>query len=207
MQLLGSAETIEEKIAIFFKHIDKNPNLFTIEKQMAVVSTFLKLIEMDDIGEPPELIKTKDGKRYLIKELLKMPFKFFIELLNVELTDDLKYFHAIPALFYRKDWTKPYSDEEYLESQQLFHKEQFRYTLWAMKVFDNLIVTLKENYPILYKGGSNIEESGRRMYSVLRRISNGDITKMEDVEKLKLWRVMSWLEQEEIEYINQKNKS
>jgi len=42
---------------------------------------------------------------------------------------------------------------------------------------------------------------------VLRRISNGDITKMEDVERLELWRVMSWLEQEEIEYINQKNKS
>lgn len=206
MQQLGSVETIEERITIFFKHIKIDKELFTIEKQIALLSTFLKLIEMDDIGEPPEVIKTVDGKYNKPTQLLKMPFKFFIELLNVELTDDLKYFHAIPAIMYRKDWSKPYSDEEYLAGQELFYKEQFRYALWAMKVFDNLVVTLKENYPILYKGGSSEQESGRRMYSVLRRVSNGDITKMEAVEKLELWRVMSWLEQEEIEYINQKNK-
>ena len=207
MQQLGSVETIEEKIAIFFKHIKVDPNKFEESKQISVVLTFLKLIEVEDIGEAPEVINTSQGKYKKPTELLKIPFKFFIELLNVELTEDLKYFHAIPALLYRKDWSKTYSDEEYLEGQQLFHKEQFRYALWAMKVFDNLVVTLKENYPILYKGGSTEQESGRRMYSVLRRVSNGDITKMEAVEKLELWRVMSWLEQEEIEYINQKNKS
>lgn len=206
MQQLGTEEEITNKLTTFFNYIEVDKNLFELDKQISVLLTFYKCIENDDIGEPPKSIKTKDGRYFLPDELMKIPFKFFIELLNVEMTEDLKFAHAIPSLIYRKDWSKEYTDEEYLKAQPIFYKEQFRYTLWAIKIFDKLIVTLKENYPILYRGGSSKESSGRRMYDVLRRLSGSDITKMQDVEKLELWRVMSWLEQEEIEYINQKNK-
>ena len=80
--------------------------------------------------------------------------------------------------------------------------------MWAVKLFNELIVTLQDNYPVLYKGESEDDSTstdGRKMYGLLKILANRDATKMAAAEKMEIWRAFTWVEQEKIDQINLKN--
>lgn len=208
MQQLGTASP-ENQTKIFFNHLKIDRNLFTEENQIAILATFYKLLEVEDIGSPPESIRYNKKTYYAPEDILDIPVKFLVELVNIELNHEtFEYFHAVPALLYRKDWSKPFSKAEYLEGQELFYTAPFIFSLWAVSLFEQLVVTLQDNYPILYKGDksdSSNDEDGRKMYGLIRILANHDATKMKQAEELEIWRAFTWIEQEKIDLINKKN--
>ena len=208
MQQLGT--TPEKKQAkVFFDYLKIDASKFSEIDQRAVLSTFYRLLEAEDIGNPPEQINYNRKTYYAPKDLLDMPVKFLVELVNVDLDhENFALYYAIPALLYRKDWSKDFNKDEYLEGQQLFHTAPFIFSLWAVKLFNQLIVTLQDNYPVLYKGESEDDSTstdGRKMYGLLKILANRDATKMAAAEKMEIWRAFTWVEQEKIDQINLKN--
>ena len=208
MRSIGKKETDAEKADEFFKLIlDKNIDDFDYQTKIATMSTCFRLLEAENIGEAPESIKINRVTYKLPKYLLDMQVKFMIELVNLELDmETFRHFHLCCACFYREDWSKPFTREEYFKNAKVFHDAQFIYSLWSLSMFDKLIVTLKNNYPILYESeGEEGKSDGRKMYDVLNALSNDDPTKQEQAENLPLWRAFTWLEQNRITQLNQKN--
>tara|TARA_R110000850_G_scaffold277025_1_gene421452 strand:+ start:1148 stop:1786 length:639 start_codon:yes stop_codon:yes gene_type:complete len=208
MQQLGIAPE-KDQAKVFFNHLKIDASEFSEVDQGAVLSTFYRLLESEDIGSPPEQIKYNRQTYFSPKDLLDMPVKFLVELVNVDLDhENFSFYYAIPALLYRKDWSKNFSKDEYIEGQQLFHTAPFIFSLWAVKLFNQLIVTLQDNYPVLYKGESDDDSAsadGRKMYGLLKILANKDATKMEAAERMEIWRAFTWVEQEKIDEINLKN--
>ena len=67
---------------------------------------------------------------------------------------------------------------------------------------------MQDNYPILYKGDTSEgskEQDGRKMYGLIKILANKDATKMKSAEELEIWRAFTWIEQEKIDLIIQKN--
>ena len=206
MQQLGT-KTETEQVTTFFKHLKIKKKRFSDEDALSVLLTFYTLIGNEDIGEAPSKI-TYNGIDYFAPEdLLDIPLKFLIELVNVDANFDTNEFlYAFTALIYRKDWKKGFEKKEYLEMQPLFYDAPFIFSLWSTKLFNQIIVTLQENYPILYKGEQGAEESdGRKLYGLLKILANNDATKMEKAEKMPIWRAFTWIEETKINEINQKN--
>lgn len=199
----------ENQAKVFFDIIDVDPELFSELDRNAVLATFYKLLEAEDIGKPPESFKYNRKTYYAPEDLLDIPVKFLVELVNVDLNHDtLEFYHAIPALLYRTDWSRPFSKKEYLEAQEVFYEAPLVFSLWAASMFKELIVTLQDNYPILYKGENSEDgdqQDGRKMYGLIKMLANKDATKMKAAEELEIWRAFTWVEQEKIDLINQKN--
>lgn len=206
MQQLGMQTEIEQ-VATFFKHIKIKKEKFSDEDALAVVLTFYTLIGNEDIGEAPAKINYNGSNYFAPDDLLDIPLKFLIELVNVDVNYNTNEFlYALTALIYRKDWNKPFSKKEYLEMQPIFYDAPFIFSLWSTKLFNQIIVTLQENYPILYKGEQNSEEKdGRKLYGLLKILANNDATKMEKAEQMPIWRAFTWIEEMKINEINQKN--
>lgn len=206
MQALGT-QTEKKQVETFFKHIGYNPNMFSEGDALAVVYTFCNLISKEDIGEPPAKIKYNGKEYHRHEDLLDMPLKFLVELVNIDLNHDtFEFYYAVTALLYRKDWSKPFDKKEYLEGQQLFYDAPFLYSLYSLKLFNQLIVSLQNSYPVLYKGEQKEQNDGRKMYSLIRTLANEDATKMAQAEDLEIWRAFSWMEDVRIDEINKKNE-
>ena len=207
MHSIGSKETDAEKADEFFKLIvEKNIDNFDYPEKIAAMSTCFRFLENENIGEPPAEVKINKVTYKLPSYLLDMQVKFMIELVNLELDmETYRHFHLCCACFYREDWTKPFTREEYFKNAKMFFDAEFIYSLWGLQMFDKLIVTLKNNYPILYESeGDEDKSDGRKMYDVLNALSSDNPTKQEEAENLPLWRAFTWLEQKKIEQINQK---
>lgn len=208
MQQLGTA-TPKNQTKVFFKHLGLDIEDFEEDDQEAILSTFYRLLESEDRGESPSSIRYNRCNYYAPDDILDIPIKFLVELVNVDLNHEtFEYYHAIPALLYRKDWSKPFSKKEYLENQELYYTAPLIFSLWAVSLFNDLIVTLQDNYPILYKGDTSEgskEQDGRKMYGLIKILANKDATKMKAAEELEIWRAFTWIEQEKIDLINQKN--
>ena len=206
MQQLGT-QSETEQVATFFKHLQITKERFTEEDALAVLLTFYAYIGNEDIGEAPAKITYNGTDYFAPDDLLDIPLKFLIELVNIDVNYDTnEYLYAITALIYRKDWEKPFSKKEYFEMQPIFYDAPFIFSLWSTKLFNQIIVTLQENYPILYKGEQGAEESdGRKLYGLLKILANDDATKMEKAEQLPIWRAFTWIEQSKINEINEKN--
>jgi hypothetical protein len=206
MQQLGTQNETDQ-VATFFKHIKIKKEKFNDVDALSVLLTFYTLISNEDIGEAPAKITYNRTNYFAPDDLLDIPLKFLIELINIDVNYETNEFlYALTALIYRKDWTKPFSKKEYFEMQPIFYDAPFIFSLWSAKLFNQIIVTLQENYPILYKGEQGAEESdGRKLYGLLKLLANDDATKMEKAEQMPIWRAFTWIEQTKINEINQKN--
>lgn len=207
MHNIGSKDSDAEKADAFFKTVlDLNIDDFGYSEKISAMSTCFRLLEAENIGEAPTEIKINKVTYKLPSYLMDMQVKFMIELVNLELDmETFRHFHLCCACFYREDWTKPFSREEYFRNAKTFFDAQFIYSLWSLSMFEKLIVTLKENYPILYEGSEGDDKAeGRKMYDVLNALSSDNPTKQEEAESLPLWRAFTWLEQKKIEQLNQK---
>jgi len=205
MQALGT-QTEKEQVKTFFRHIGYDTALFSEDDQLAILYTFIYKISNEDVGEPDKVINYNGKSFKRIDDLMDMPLKFLVELVNIDVNSEtFEFFYAVTALIYRKDWDKPFNKNEYLENQKFFFDAPFIYSLYSMKLFSELIVNLQENYPVLYKGEQVEENDGRKMYGLLKILSNDDATKMEKAEMMPIWRAFSWMEQTRIEEINKKN--
>jgi hypothetical protein len=206
MQALGT-QTESQQVETFFKHIGYDPNIFSEGDALAVVYTFCNLISKEDIGEPPAKIKYNGVEYHRHDDLLYMPLKFLVELVNIDLNHDtFEFYYAVTALLYRKDWSKPFDRREYLKGQEVFFNAPFLYSLYSLKLFNQLIVSLQNSYPVLYKGEQKEENDGRKMYSLIRTLANREATKMELAENMEIARAFSWIEDERIDEINKKNE-
>jgi len=206
MQQLGTLNETDQ-VTTFFKHIKIKKEKFNDVDALSVLLTFYTLISNEDIGEPPAKITYNRTNYFAPDDLLDIPLKFLIELINIDVNYETNEFlYALTALIYRKDWQKPFSKKEYLEMQPIFYDAPFIFSLWSAKLFNQIIVTLQENYPILYKGEQGAEENdGRKLYGLLKLLANDDATKMEKAEQMPIWRAFTWIEQTKINEINQKN--
>jgi len=206
MQALGT-QTESQQVETFFKHIGHDPKLFTEQNSLAVVLTFIDTISKEPIGEPPAKIKYNGVEYFKHDDLLDMPLKFLVELVNIDLNyETFEFAYAVTALMYRRDWAKPFNKNEYLEGQKRFFDAPFIYSLYSIKLFGHLILSLQESYPILYKGEQKEENDGRKMYGLIRTLANEDPTKMALAEEMEIWRAFSWMEDVRISEINKKNE-
>lgn len=151
-----------------------------------------------------------DGFTYTcLENLLEIPFKYFIELVNQRIEeDDFTNWNSIAACLYRRDWTQPFDPSEWISNAKLFWTSSCKIGFWGIEKFNELISLLKQTYPILYENGKEDEEQeeGRRAYNMLNAVAKDDPTKWAEAETLPLWRVFAWLELKEIQHQNEKQR-
>jgi hypothetical protein len=206
MQALGT-HPVKKQVETFFKHIGYDPNMFSESDALATFYTFRHYIETEDVGEPPVKIKYNGITYFKPDDLLDMPLKFLVELVNIDIDIETKdFFYAVTALLYRKDWSRSFNKKEYLDGQKIFFDAPYIYSLYSLKLFNQLIVSLQNSYPVLYKGEQKEQNDGRKMYSLIRTLANEDATKMAQAEDLEIWRAFSWMEDVRIDEINKKNE-
>lgn len=207
MQRIGSIEDVDERTALFFKEVVcKDPDLFDEDMRLATMQTCMQLIETEDIGEPPLEIKL-NGKTYKRhSDLLDMKFRYLVELVNLDVDyDTMRFFHMVGACFYLDDLDDPFDKNKYFDRARNFHSSMLIFSLFSVRLFNDLIVSLQETYPTLYEGNTQEKSGGRKLYDMLNALSGDNPTKQKEAEELPLWRCFSWMEQKKIDAINAKN--
>ena len=136
----------------------------------------------------------KVGEQY-IPNLLAMKLKFLIELVSLEY--DVSKFHLIDniaALMYREDWSKPFSIQEYFDNAKMFEGLECKYSFWGVEKFNELIVTLKDTYPILYQDNNDDKTDSRKMFDMVNAISGDSPINRNQAENVELSEAFEWME-------------
>jgi len=211
MQLLGTQKSETEKTTYFFKEICKvDPELFDQDKRMIALNRFYEELSKDDAGEPKDVNQYKlprfpDGNL----DLLSIRIKSFVEMLSAEV-DAESFINAeiICACMYRKDHESEVTENEIIETAIYFRTQPFKYTVWAIKLMDDLVKLLREMYPILYSGKKEVEREDevRQLDDMINGLAKDDVTKWGECEQLKLSRAFRYLERSKKDYLKKKNE-
>lgn len=147
---------------------------------------------------------TVDGEK--IATPLQMQLAFLIEAVNIKI--DIEQFKGIDnmaALMYRQDWSKPFNIEEYFESAKMFEGLETKYSLWGMTKYNELILTLKKAYPILYQDNEETGKTeGRKMFDLLNAVSGDNPSQFENARSTAISDAFTWMEHKKIEHVKQK---
>lgn len=214
MQLLGSLNDPTKEAKVFIRDICKL-NLNDVDEIHQLVAYQEWLLSLDfSMDEAPSTFKL-DEKTFKTCQLqlrdrtietpLNMQLRFLIELVNLEI--DVEKYQSIDnvaALIYREDWNKPFDQSEYFNNAIMFEKAKCKYSFWGMQKFKDLIVTLKNTYPILYQNNTDEKEDVRKLYQMLNAIS-GDIPANQiEAENIEIYRAFEWMEEKKKEAIKRK---
>ncbi len=217
MQHLGNSDVDDlEKVDYFIKEICKlNPDDFEpLDKALAFKEWSESLVvENEEAPLSFKLggrtfkscyIQLKDRQ---LENLLDMQLAFLYELSNLDY--DISTYSNIDnvcALMYREDWSKDFDVTEYLDNAIFFNKQKLKFSLYGMEKYNNLIVTLKATYPILYDDSdeTSVKSDGRRMFDVINAVSKDSPIHQDAAKNTKISNVFEWMEQKKIESINQK---
>lgn len=141
------------------------------------------------------------------QNLLKIRLQHFIELVNCDIQPErFMGLEVSTACFYRKDWSKEYDEDELIDFATKLHSMPLYYSLFGIALLQQLTVTLRETYPILYQSpkdasGNEVQESeeGRKLYDMLNGLAGDDVTKWGAARNLTLETAFTFLEQKKIE--------
>ena len=216
MQHLGTLNNPTQEAKVFIKEICKlDPKGFPKEEMLLAYQKWLTSLDYT-IEEAPYHFKIgkrvfhssyiKVGDQYLPNPL-GVKLKFLMEAANLEF--NVAKFHLldnITALMYREDWSKPFTIQEYFDNAKFFESQVCKYSFWGVAKYNELIVTLKDTYPILYQDNSDDKTAGRKMFDMLNAISGDSPTNQEAAEDLEISRAFEWMEHKKIESIKRKLK-
>lgn len=216
MQHLGTLSNPIKEAKVFFEEIcNLDAKDFPDDEILTAYQTWLTSLDYT-IEEAPHHFKIgkrtfhssyiKVGEQYLPNPL-SVKLRFLIELANLEF--DVSKFHLldnITALIYREDWSKPFTTQEYFDNAKFFEGQVCKYSFWGVAKYNELIVTLKDTYPILYQDNSDDKTDGRKMFDMLNAISGDSPTNQEAAEDLAISRAFEWMEHKKIESIKRKLK-
>lgn len=206
MQRLGLENQLTKKADFLCDEIiGKDSSLLSYPIKIAMYEKFMELMLESQIPIPNDvgkykLLKFPDGSI----DYLGLRVKQFIEIANAEI--DINTFNGLEILcgcVYRKDWNKPITDYEIIETAMYFLKQPFTYSLWAFYVYKELMETMKRTYVNLYNDESKPEkeETGRQMDNMLNALSGDDVTKWELVYQQEIKTVFRYLENKKIEQL------
>ena len=218
MQRLGSAKDPLKQIEIFSREICKiDPEKYD---PIDLANIFRQWFERVDYRAEEAPFEFKIGKRtfkshYIevegekVQTLLLMPLAFLIEASEVKIEDGtLNNIDNLTALMYREDWTKDFSVEEYFSNAKFFNKQPTKYSLFGLKKFRELILTLKNTYPLLYQNheADTDKEDSRKMFDMLNAIASDDPTKYTKARRVKIQDAFVWMENKKKEAIKRKHE-
>jgi len=218
MQRLGNLKDPLEQTKVFIKEICKvDPDKIDLISQ---AENFKKWSENVSYEVEPAPTSFKiDGRTFYTKYLeldniiyptpLDMQLQFLIEAANVELEpDSLNNIDNITALMYREDWSKPYDQGEYLSNALFFEKQKCKYSLWGRQKYNELILTLRDTYPILYTHGQEDDdkENGRKMFDLLNAVAQDNPSLYDQARNVKISDAFAWMEMKKKESIKQKHE-
>lgn len=203
--MLGQAETTQQKAQVFFDTILKiDYDIIDEEDALDTYLAFKHILQNESIEIPTEFKGYKLPPR---NNLLKIRLQHFIELVNCDIQPE-KFIglEVSTACFYRKDWNKEYDEDELIDFATKLNGMPLYYSLFGVALFQQLILTLKETYPILYQSpkdvdGNEVQESeeGRKLYDMLNGLAGDDVTKWGAARNLTLETAFTFLEQKKIE--------
>ena len=78
--------------------------------------------------------------------------------------------------------------------------------LSASLAYNNLMVELRDTFPVLYGNKNEDKEEGRKMYSMLLGLSKDDATKWDAAKNIKVSDAFIYLETKEIEFQKRKKE-
>lgn len=176
------------------------------DDRFILLATVNHLLSENKVGSAPCSFETNGKKFNTLENLLNIKVRYFIELVNIDLSEDkFDHFHLVAALIYREDWTRPFDESEVIENATLFYKSSPKFSIWGVEMYSKLITLLRDTYPILYEGKQeNKESEGRRAWSMLNGLAKDDPTKWEEAENLELSKAFVWMELKEIQRQNEK---
>lgn len=218
MQHFGSPISTKEKVERFIKEVCKlEPKDIDFNQQVIAFDTWSRSLYYEKEETPLEF--ELDGKTFKscyielvdrkIEDPLSMQLAFLYESANLDFDlDTYRDIDNITALMYREDWSKPFNQIEYFNNAIFFNKQPLKFSLFGVDMYQNLIVTLKQTYPILYQDEeSSVKSDGRRMFDLLNAVSGDSPIKQDDARNTKISNAFTWLEQKKIDSINERLKN
>ena len=167
IQQLVSQKDVVKKSNLFIRQIaNLNPDDFPTSEKVKSCNEWFSRLVIPTVEPPFEFkigIKVFKSCYLEVQEKkysnpLGMQLAFLIEAANVDLDQDLfKGIDNIAALFYREDWAKDFDAQEYFNNAKLFERSKLKYSLYGLTKYNELIVTLKNTFPILYQESGNEE--------------------------------------------------
>lgn len=216
LQRLISETDVEKQCRIFIEEICKQKFNDFPEYEIAKAYKYWFESLTYQVEEPPYSFKL-NGKTFhscyleLDKQKystpLNMQLAFLIEAANVEHDiEKFKDIDNIAALLYREDWEKPFNQKEYLSNAMTFEKSAAKYSLWGLTKYNELILTLKNTFPILYdeENEDNGKTDGRKMFDLLNAVAGDNPSQFETARSTTIGDCFTWMEQKKIESIKRK---
>jgi hypothetical protein len=214
MQRLGSLNSPIKEAKVFIRDICKL-KVDDVDEAQRLIAYREWLLSLDFSIEKAPISFNLDGKEFstchlVLKKkkhetLLNMQLAFLYELINLKIDPEkYKAIDNVAALIYREDWSKPFNQTEYFENALMFEKSKCKFSLWGMQKFNELIVILKDTYPILYQGNNEDKEDGRKMYDMINAISGDVVSNQKAALEVEIFRAFEWMEAKKIESIKRK---
>ena len=207
--LMGTLNTNKERGEYIVKEIcKKDIALFEENTLISIYSTMMKLIERSNVKK--DLTEVEGLK--LPSNLLNIRVGHFIEIVNANPHKiSLENSEIVAGCLFRKDWDKPYSADEILETAYKFRDMELTYAIVALNTMGELIAKLKDTYPLLYDAQideeaeiSEEEDEGRKLYDMLMGLADRDFTKWNTAKDGFLGDAFVYLEEMKRDAIKQK---
>jgi len=202
IQEISKVDDILEQAKVFFNTIvKKDASKFDDTTIIATLQTALNLWQTTISKEAFKEI----GEYKLPKNLMDIRVGHLIELANIEV-DQYEGLELIAGCLYRKDWNKKFNSDEIIETAYAFRDMGADKALSASIAYNELMVQLRDTFPVLYSNKNEEKEEGRKMYSMLLGLSKDDATKWDAAKNIKVADAFIYLETKEIEFQKQKQK-
>ena len=202
---LGKIEDVTEQADYILENYCKvNPKDIDPDEKVPLMAVIGHLISEAKLVSAPYSFETNSLKFNTPKNLLRIKIRYFVDLVNQEF--EIENYHVIAALIYREDWSKDYNEDEIIRNAELFYGISCKYAYWGAEQFANLLNLLKETYPVLYKNKAPKESEGRRMYNLVHAFAKEFSMSPTVAGNEELSTLMIWLEEKEIERLNEKQQ-
>lgn len=148
-----------------------------------------------------------DGEKYTIApDITDIRVGNYIEAINIEQGKELLNAHVVGACLYRKDHSKPFLEEEIIQTATKLLKKDVKIAISSILQLEKLLHLLKERFPILYKseGNGGYDDSPRKGNDMVALICRTFNYNWNEAKNLKLSEAMVMLET--LAYENERSK-
>lgn len=207
--LMGKLKTNKERGEYILQEFSgKDISLFDDDTKTSVFLTVMSLLNQEKHGEPPKEIQ---GYKHP-SNLLQIRVGHLLEIVNADVDgESLERAEILMGCFYRKDWSKDFSEEEIVKTMEFFLKRPMVESFAGVFLIKELMQTLRDVYPLLHDEQIDrevdmpeSEDEGRKMYSMLNGLTNHKATEWDKAKNMMLKDAYVFLEEKKKEYLKEK---